>query len=296
MEIFDQGPGAIEIIELDSPVEVMDLGAKRLPGALMPMLMDEEEEEKESDWEHDKDHKKFLSYLHHRLEHLPAHSGSTTVGCERTISFLKRLDKEISQAIRTDEDNIIDEDEAEKLRDQIMDYVDDLEEAYSNLMEKKRSKKNASNVRVGKEVVARIYDGNDIKYYIPVVQGEEEELLEVRVAEPTDEQVQLFVAGEEYDHGLTKEAQTARIVLVEDPFLHSITRILINSHVSAGRNIEEVYEHLKKKYSFTSREELSIQELLLQKGMPIFKDFGRLGEPADPADGKGIEFSTTYYA
>ena len=296
MEIFDQGPGAIEIIEMEPSVEVENLGARTLPGALMPMLQEHMQEESgESDWENGKDHNKFLAYLHQKMEHLPKHRGSTTVGCARAISFLKRLDKEISQAIRSDEDNVIDEDEAEELRDTIMDYIEKLEEGYAELMDNKKPKKKAAMVMVGKEVVARIHDGVDIKYYIPVSRDDDESLLEVKVAEPTDEQVQLFVAGED-NSNFTKEAGRARIVLVEDPFLHSITRILINSSISAGRNIEEVYERLKKKYSFTSREELSIQELLLQKGMPIFKDLGRLGEPADPADGDGVEYSTVYYA
>lgn len=291
MEILDEGLGPFEIIEIEEvPLEIEDRGT--LPGAQFKMTAPEEEE-RDTDWENDGDHCKFLSYMKNKLSNIPQHTGNTTVGCERAIMFLKRLDKEISKAIQSDEDNIIDEQEAEDLRDMIIDYIDKLEEAHSKLLSDKKPKR--ASVKIGKEVVARLNDGQNIQFYIPVIKDDVEELLPVSVAEPTPEQVQLFVAGED-ESTITKEAYSAKIVLFEDPFLHSITRVLINSSVSAGRNMEDVYQHLKKKYAFTPREELSIQELLLQKGVPIYKDFGRLGEPADPADGKGIELNTIYPA
>jgi len=300
MEIVDLGELPLDVVEVELPegVEVEDLGSDipMLPGALEAILEPEVEVEdsaRPKTWEEDNDHGQFIIYMTRRVDEIPQHSGQTTVGCEKAIAFLKRLDKEISRAVQSDEDNVIDEGEAEGLRDKINDYISKLDEALERLMSDKRPKKKAS-VRLGKNVVARMNDGVDIGYYIPVIRDDEEELLKVTLAEPTPEQVQLFTSADDERSGLKKEGQTAKIVLIEDPFLHSITRILINSHVSAGRNIEEVYDNLKKKYAFTSREELSIQELLLQKGMPIFKDFGRIGEEADPADGKGVEFSTTY--
>lgn len=297
MEIFDNPLGPVEVIELDelpAGLEVSDIVQELLPGSAVPPPS-KEEEKKETNWEKDGDHAKFLLYLKDRLSKIPTHSGQTSVGCEKAISFLRKLDREISKAIQSDEKNVIDEAEAEGLRDTILDFINQLEDAHGKIMEKKKTNKKAS-VWVGKEVVARLHDGHDIKYYIPVVRDEVEELLPVTVAEPDDEQVQMFVAGEDLDaEKIKKEAHTARLMVYVDPFMQAITRILINSHVSAGRNIEEVYKHLKKKYAFQPREELGIQEILLQKGLPIFTDFGRIGEDgADYHDGKGIEFSTTY--
>lgn len=291
LEVEDGPSGLGEVVEevLEELMPGTDLTAEEINPPK------EVEEERESDWEHDGDHRHFIVYMKNRLGGLPRHSGNTTVGCERAISYLKELDKEISKAIQSDKDNVIDEEEAENIRELIHDYVSKLENRHGELTSKRseRYKKKAS-VKVAQEVVTRIKDGTDIQYYIEVDNGFDlPQMLPVSIAEPTEEQVQKFARGEQ---SLTKEAQTARIVLFEDPFLHAITRIPINSSVSAGRNIEDVYSNLKKKYAFTPREELSIQNLLVEKGMPIFKDFGRLGEPADPADGKGVEFSTTYYA
>lgn len=291
LEVEDNPMDLGEVVEevLEELMPGTDLTAEELD------VPKEVEEERESDWEHDGDHRHFVVYLKNRIGNLPRHSGNTTVGCERAIAYLKELDKEISKAIQGDKDNVIDEEEAENLRELIHEYVSKLETRHGELSSKRseRYKKKAS-VKVAQEVVTRIKDGTDIQYYIEVDNGfDMPQMLPVSIAEPTEEQVQKFARGEE---SLTKEAQTARIVLFEDPFLHAITRILINSSVSAGRNIEDIYSQLKKKYAFTPREELSIQNLLVEKGMPIFKDLGRLGEAADPADGKGVDFSTTYYA
>jgi hypothetical protein len=272
-----------------------------LPVVLITPERDVEEEEKEeveapreTTWEQDGDHGKFLVYLHNKLSEIPQHSGQTTVGCEKAISYLKRLDREISKAIQGDENNKIDENEAEKLRDIIYDYIDQLEGAYEVLIEKKKKRKKAS-LKLGKKVLARFNDGENVQYFISVSNGSDETLLPVELDEPTPEQVQAFIDGQK--QSLTKEAGSARIVLVEDPFLHAITRILINSHVTHGRNIEEVYAGLNDKYKFTAREELSIQELLNQKGLWLQKDLGRLGEKdVKPFDGKQIDVSTEYFA
>lgn len=295
-----------ELLEVMEPDSLMDEAVEVLedivPGADVVVVVPDEEEVKhmvdegrKHDWENDGDHSQFLGYVRRRLDNIPRHTGQTTVGCERAIAYLKRLDREISRAIQSDDDNVIDEEEAEKIRDTIMEFVSKLEEAYDKLSSKKKIKKKAS-VRVGNQVFARINDGVDIQYYISVDDGEGEEFLPVTIAEPTDEQVQIFALGEQTNEQLVKEAGSAKIFLFEDPFLHAITRLLLNSHVSAGRDIEKVYAGLKTKYSFTPREELSIQELLLQKGFPMFKDLGRLGEDQDPTTGEGVDFGTTYHA
>jgi len=267
--------------------------AQLLPGSLRSMLdLDEPEEiARETDWENDGDHFKFIPWLRQQLENLPQHSGQTTVGCERVIAALDRLNRELSKAIQTDTKSCIDETAAEEMRDYIYEAKDMLEDAKSKLIGKKTKKKKSS-FRIGKEVVARINDGRDIQYFISIGNDLEETLLKVSVLEPTDAQVALFLE----DEVLTKEAG-AGVTLVEDPFLHSITRLLINSHIKNGKDMEKVYAHFKDKYDFTAREELSIHELLYQKGFNLIKDFGRVGEgKVRPSEGKGIEHDTEYYA
>lgn len=289
----------LEESELDDEVVlVMDKEdlERMLPGSNIPMLDDDDDEEEEEpkDWENDGDHAYFIVYMKDRLNEVPSWSGSTTVGCEKAISYLRRLDKELSDAIRSDEDNKVDEQEAESLRDTIYDYISRLEDAHEKLMDKYKKK---AQLCVGKKVVARIKDGKDIQYFMSVGTPDgEETLLQVQVVEPTDAQVQQFVEGEKLKGGLQKEAG-AGIVLFEDPFLHSITRLLIQSHITHGRDMNEIYGELKVKYDFTPREELSIHELLHQKGFPLIKDLGRLGEDkVRPQDGLGVNHHTEYYS
>ena len=304
MQALELDDDLFEVLEGDEPLDdVVEIIEDIVPGADLVVVMPDEEEVKEShdqerkrDWENDGDHGGFIEYVRHRLDNIPRHTGQTTVGCERAIAYLKRLDREISRAIQSDDDNVIDEEEAEKIRDTIMEFVSKLEDAYDKLSSKKNGKfKKKASVKVGNQVIARIHDGVDIRYYVTVDTGEGDELLPVALAEPTDEQVQIFALGETGE-ALIKEAGSAKIFLFEDPFLHAITRLLLNSHVSAGRDIEKVYAGLKDKYDFSPREELSIQELLLQKGFPMFKDLGRLGEDQDPTTQDGVDFGTTYHA
>jgi len=149
---------------------------------------------------------------------------------------------------------------------------------------------------LGKTVVARIGD-TEIQYYASVVaDNNEEKLLKVDVVEPSDSQVSAFMKPD--NDGLTKEA--GQLVTYVDPFIDSITRLIIRSHITHGKDIREVYAQLDAQYEFTSREELSIHEVLKQKGIGgtgLHVDLGRLQEPgANQFDGKGIEFGTTYYA
>lgn len=306
MEITDEGLGPLQIVELDTPdgLEIEDRGAQlpspgdlvMLPGSALPTVHHSmEEEKKETDWENDQDHDKFMVYLRKRMENIPRHSGNTTVGIEKAVAFLKRLDREISKAVQGDEKNVIDESEAEELRDQICEFVAQLEEAHGKLLSSKKTNKKSS-VWVGKKVIARLYDGIDFKYYIPIVRDGDEELFEVKIAEPSDEQVQKFVAGEDESGNLKKEAGSAKIHLFEDPFMHAITQIIISSHVSSGRNMQETFEHLKKKYALTPREELSVASLIREKGFPLNNDLGLMNEPSDPAMGTGFEQITHYLA
>jgi len=271
------------------------LGDDKLPGAKVIFVTKKEEPERATTWEDDEDHSKFIPYMIRALHSIPPHSGQTTVGCEKAITYLRKLDKEISRAIQSDAKNLIDETSAEKMRDTIHDYITRLDEALDALVGKKRKKKKKASLSIGKKIVARINDGEDIQYFASIAAADgTETLLKVALEEPSDEQVQNFMRGTQ--NKLTKEA--GQLVTFVDPFLQSITRLLIKSHVTHGKDLREVYAQLDEQYNFTPRESLSIHELMLQKGMPMYVDLGRLNEkgPKTSTDGKNIEFSTEYYA
>lgn len=254
----------------DSP----GLEVEILPGSEVSMHHGEEPEH-ETNWEEHGDHSKFIDYLASKMESIPRHKGQTTVGIERAVAYLKRIDAEISKAIRSDEKNIIDEEEAEDIRNKIYDYVGRLEEALDNLASKKVRRKTA-NFKMSSSVYARIGPDGDPAYYIRAEADGHESLLPVAIEEPSDIQVRAYMEWEA--GGFKKEASSARIVLMADPFLHEITNIIIRSHVTYGRNIETVYRDLSKKYAFTNRDHLAVHSLLREKGLLIDRDFSRIGE------------------
>lgn len=293
LDLAEEPVPEAEMASAANAFDFLDNDEGMLPGAKIVLLKDEEPE-RETTWEDDQDHSKFINYMLNKMKAIPAHSGQTTVGCEKAISYLRKLDKEISKAIQSDEGNTIDEVQAEKLRDKIHEYVDTLEDALDGLVSKKRKKKKKASFSLGKKVFARINDGQDIQYFISVFSSDDEErLFKVEVEEPTDKQVQAFMDGE--GEGITKEAGKLHVFV--DPFLQSITRLIMRAHITQGKNIKDVYAQLHDQYNFTEREQLSIHEILLQKGLPIYADLGRLQEDdVSPMDSKNVEFSTEFYA
>lgn len=283
-EVILEGDDDLISILGDDDVVEEDVEDRSIPGAVA-VLDDVEEEEdiRDRDWEKDGDHSKFIDYMQEKITKIPSHSGQTTVGCERAIAYLNKLNGEISKAIRSDEENKIRDEDAEEARDQIFKMIERLENALDKLTRKKQNKR--AEIMLGKRVFARINDGTDIQYFISVSDGSSETLLPVQLEEPTDKQVQAFVSGE----GLKKEAtKTTKIQLFEDPFMHALSRILIESHVTHGKDVDEEFQFLAKKYKLTDRERLSLQEVLLQKGLPFNKDLARDGDgDYHPSDGRG---------
>lgn len=107
--------------------------------------------------------------------------------------------------------------------------------------------------------------------------------------------------GEEEGEGITKEGTAPHFSgfqMVITPFQSAISRALINGVVSGGRNMEELWEDVKKKYKMTDREELEIVQILADLGYPQFKDRLRVGENLDDptrTENHG-EWQSQYYA
>ena len=274
-------PSVIIVEEDSSRPEI----GEYVPGSNTLLVSEDDEEEKpeqeakDTDWENDQDHNKFLSYFDAKVKNIPRHSGQTVLGCERAIAFLKSLLTELSKALRGDLDAKIDEQSAEDRYKDTEVMIERLEQQISKL--KGAGKVAETDVRLISEGHCAACNSNAPMWHNVV--SEEVVCLRCESAnEPSDK--------------LEKLATTAKMNVYVSAFERAVVGIIINSTVSAGKNIEESYKHLKNKYSFTPREELAIQQLIADYGYPVFKDRGRINEKSDPSDGTGLDFSTNYYA
>lgn len=238
----------------------------KLPGATDYVDDNEEEEEepeepKPTDWETDRDVRHFMPYILKQYPGgIPKHDGTSTLGCEKAILFLTKLNKEISEALRSDPDE----------RDNL---ADDGTEASGSPLDISA----LENIRV-----------NMIKDIVK---------LKEHVKKLNKKHKKVKKHGEDESNEFIKEATTARAQMVMSTFERAITGIIINSVVSAGKPLETVYEFLKKKYAFTEREELSLQQLLMDMGQPIFKDRGTIGESIinQEENKEGLDFIKNYF-
>jgi len=83
---------------------------------------------------------RFLDWVKNRFENIPKHSGKDTTGVERVIAYLKKMDSEISKAMREDFNREIDAAKAEEARSEIAEGVKRLEDRYTKLLSKKFKK------------------------------------------------------------------------------------------------------------------------------------------------------------
>jgi hypothetical protein len=82
----------------------------------------------------------FLSWIKERINTVPKHSGYDTAGLERAVSYLERLDSEISKAMRLDLEGELDADQIEHVRSQLEKGLDML---FDRIDKVKASKKKA---------------------------------------------------------------------------------------------------------------------------------------------------------
>lgn len=262
------------LVEQDEGEIIIDNGL--VPGSSLKFddsKEDETEEEKEEEiWENTKNPKLFLDYLKVSLDNIPSHSGKTVPGCERALAYLKNLENEISHAMKRDFKSDIDEIELDKIHRQMKQMMDRLERQIDKLR------------KFGHEKVNFIAEGTCKKC------GSEAPLwLDINGEE------QVCLACDSKAKPIRKEATTPIPTVYMTPFERAVVGTIINSTVSAGKNIEEVYTHMKNKYNFTPREELSFIQLLKDHGYPILIDRGRINENVNQSSGDSLEFITQYY-
>lgn len=92
------------------------------------------------DWEAH-GHEGFLEWIKNRFKSVPKHSGYDSSGLERAVSYLEKLDNEISKAMRLDLDGKLDADKIEDVRAKIEDGIDRLYERLEKIKKKTKKKK-----------------------------------------------------------------------------------------------------------------------------------------------------------
>lgn len=253
-ELEEAGEDLEELVEEHGDVKLSDL----IPGSNVSMKeVNGEEEEKETDYVNDGDLSKFMEYITSEYpSKIPPHDGRTTVGCEKAISFLDKLNSQISRAVQEDVESLLDLEKLEEIRGSIVRDVITLKDHLNSL--KKKLKDQHSKKASNKPPMWVDSFGKKVE--------------------------------------LTKEAATpSNVVISITPFERAISGMMINAHVSAGKPMAEVYEALKEKYDLTDREELAILQICMDSGFPLFKDRGTVSGK-DDKNSLSIDFLKNYFA
>lgn len=102
-------------------------------------------------------------------------------------------------------------------------------------------------------------DEDKLRFLDSVEQGIEEALVQIAQA---------------VDSGLTKKAtKSSNFTYFVNPFIFGLARTMINGKVSQGKNIEDLFEKLDKKYKLNDREKLELYYVLNDMGHPIRSSF-----------------------
>ena len=263
-DIGDMKEGLEDISEIAADIED-EFGDEKiedlLPGSEVSRIKNDKEDAKETDYINDGDLSKFMQYITECYPaKIPQHDGKSMLGCERATGFLERLNNEISRAIRDD------------VEGKLSDDIDQLEEIRTNIM---------------KDILV-------LKNHLSILKKKFKEEHEKKAAP-----LWLNGAGEEIriDGDISKKASTPNnIVISVTPFERAISGMLINATVSAGYDMEEVYEFLKDKYKLSDREELAIMQIVADSGYHIFKDRGTFSGDKDDEGSRGVDFMKNYFA
>ena len=194
---------------------------------------------------------------------------------ERARGQLHTLNGHVSRALQKDYEGVLNIESIDRLRqllEQNLEAIDRMLEAQKDMKKRRRQvKRRASDESACPTCSAPMWeDGQDMV---------------------------CLACGQE---GLKKEAGTPHFEGLQyqiSAFERAVVGMLINATVSGGRNLEELFEKLKKKYKFNPREVLAIQQVLTDMGYPVFKDRARIDEDEDPTDpDEPREWQTQYHA
>ena len=245
--------------------------ANKVPGSDAVLeVVEEEQQAQDTDWANDKDHSKFVGYMEARIKNIPRHSGNTIPGCERAVSYLKDCQNELRTAIRSDLDGKIDELVVDKLHKELQEMIERLEKQIEKLRVNGAVK--VANVQVQ---LVTAGECNRCGAGVPTWHDVE-----------NDRVVCLKCDAEVGSDDLTKVANTPKLTVFISAFERAIVGTLIDSAVSNGKNIEEVYDKLDKKYKFTDRERLAIVQTVADYGFPCILDRAKIDDKDNQNDGE----------
>lgn len=182
IEVQDPGQGVVELV-----VEIPDFGSI-IPGvdpneAEVLSVSENSDEDEPEDEKKDEDEAKdkklnpkwnwkergasgFIAWLKERFDSVPKHSGKDTAGIERAISYLNKLDKEISNAMRQDLDEELNFQDIESVRSKIENGIERLEARLSELNKSKKKRKKKADLEDGeiiKEAKVNNLHGNYVQ-------------------------------------------------------------------------------------------------------------------------------------
>lgn len=246
----------------------------------------------------------FVACIKERLSACPKHSGYDSAGLERAVSYMEKLDAEISKVMRTDLDSELDANQVEKIRSQLDDGLSRLYARLEKVKESKKSsrkgkkKKTAQDLSVQINEVLTRWADEDIQAYVEEnsVPGEEWDAQKAIH--------QIANGGEEPGYEglvIVKEAQKitgVKGVYVTVPLLISrVARVCINGTVSAGHDIEDLYNRQVKKYNLNDREQAEVRQLLWDMGYPMREDRGFFPEDdLEVWDSDNMDWAANYRA
>lgn len=173
LEVGHESTNSLEhspVLEVAEPIDI-EIVVEELPGAPPgtkdpePVLEVKEEDRKEDnndakkpkknekwDWE-SKGATGFVAWIKERIETVPSHSGYDSAGLERAVSYLERLDNEISKAMRLDLDGELDADKVEKVRSEIDDGIARLQERLDKVKSSQKSKRKKKSDYISESII-----------------------------------------------------------------------------------------------------------------------------------------------
>lgn len=290
-----------EPLEVSEPVDI-EIVVEELPGAPTgtkdpvievaeePVHVEEQEDANDAkkgketkwDWAKRGPHG-FVTWVKERLDTVPKHSGYDSAGLERAMSYMEKLDNEISKAMRMDLDSELDANQVEKIRSQLDEGLSRLQARLDKVKDSKKSskkrKKTAQELSAQVTEVLNRWSDEDINDYVTdtTTPGETWNVEKAIL--------QIANGGEEpgFENGLYKTAQKvygvgSGIMITVPILLSRIARVCINGTVSAGHDIEDLYNRQVKKWNLSEREQAEVQQLLFDMGYPLRQDRGFMPE------------------
>ncbi len=194
----------------------------------------------------------FMEHIQEKFKNVPRHTGKHILGIEKAINHLQDVSKEISEAFQSDTENKLDTDTLEKARDNALMAIDRLEERKTKLENKKFPNRK-------------------------------------KKKKATPEEAQIIV--KQAFQKLSSVGFGGGVTVTVPLFIHNLAGALINSAVSAGRDIDYEFQKMAEEQKLTTREQTELRALLEHMGQPVRMDRGyNVGEPVDMASADNLEW------